>query len=86
MSDHVRGYPVSASTYTNYGCRCDGCRQGHSVKMQTLRQAPGRTRQHVRIDSRLKGLLVRWARDRITPDELEALRTEAKRHVSEGTL
>jgi hypothetical protein len=26
MREHLAGYPVGLSTYTNHGCRCDGCK------------------------------------------------------------
>ncbi len=41
MNEHIEGRPVSASTYTNHGCRCDGCRAAKAAYHKKLRQNAG---------------------------------------------
>lgn len=39
MMLHLRGYPVSASTYGNHGCRCAGCRAEWAAASRRWRRA-----------------------------------------------
>lgn len=33
---HIAGRPISSSTYSNYGCRCDGCRDDANQSRRLL--------------------------------------------------
>ena len=41
IPEHLRGRPVSASTYKNHGCRCNGCRAAATEYMASLRRRTG---------------------------------------------
>jgi hypothetical protein len=48
---HLEGRPVSASTYKNFGCRCDGCRHCATAYQRTMRQRGGRIKAHDKAQS-----------------------------------
>lgn len=82
MSDHISQLPPGKSAYDRHKCRCDDCRAANAAYSRALRARTDRNaRGLAKAHARLQTLLVRWAREHISPQELEALREEAKDYI-----
>lgn len=74
MSEHLDGRPVSATTYKNLRCRCDGCRAAAVAYQRRLRNARGGAL--MRVESMTASLAAAWVRTS-NPEQWEAFRAKA---------
>lgn len=62
MSRHLKGRPVSASTYRAHGCRCTGCCQAATDYRRELRHKNG-TEPSIKVYKRADSAAARWVRE-----------------------
>lgn len=61
--DHIEGRSVSATTYKNHGCRCDGCRSAATLYQRKMRARGGMIKAHDRAQVRAHRLAAKWVRE-----------------------
>jgi hypothetical protein len=59
---HLAGRPISASTYSNHGCRCDECRADYTADRRPLRQPGARGWYQDKVHRRKQVLAAQWLR------------------------
>jgi hypothetical protein len=70
-NQHLDGRPVSSSTYSNHGCRCDGCRSAWRVRHVAYMHAHPEQQVKQRERQRKGAVSTR----RIFPPDVVAVRT-----------
>jgi hypothetical protein len=73
MSEHDPRWAVSASTYKNHACRCDGCRRAQADSVADSRRKSPRLGA---VSSKRQQIAVRWIRDN-HPDVYATLTEQA---------